>query len=84
MTLLSWIAIGLVVGTGWRLVARRYGLLEDAIVGVVGAVVFGWLFVLFTGASVVAVDPEGLLFSLLGSTLSVALARGISRGRATI
>lgn len=84
MTLISWLAIGLLVGGAWRVVARRYGLLEDAIVGVVGAVVGGWLFVLVTGISVITPTAQGILFSVLGSILAVGLARGITQGRATI
>lgn len=84
MTLLSWIAVGLVVAVVWRLAAPRYGLLEDAILGITGAVVSGWSFVLVTGSPVTAVTLQGLLASLLGSTLFIGLSRGISRGRATI
>ena len=45
MSILSWIMVGLAAGLLASLIWQGYGLLEDVIVGVVGAIIGGWLFV---------------------------------------
>ncbi len=84
MSILSWIVVGLAAGLLSGLAVEGYGLLEDSIVGVVGSIVGGWVYVTIAGADVTAFSPAGALAATLGSLLFLALSRGLTRDRATI
>ena len=66
------------------LLSRKHGLLEDAIVGAVGAVVGGFVFVELTGAPIMQVNPIDIGAAIAGAMLFIALSRGLTQGRSTI
>ena len=84
LNLLLWLVFGLVVGLLADLSAGRYGLLEDAFVGIVGSIIGGSLYSTLTGASLTQVTALGAVAALMGSMLFIALVRGLPRGRAEI
>lgn len=84
MSILVWVAVGVAAGLLANLVVRRYGLLEDTIVGVTGAVVAGWIFGTLTGAPVTHFGALDVVSSLIGSLLFIAVARGLTGGHPAI
>jgi uncharacterized membrane protein YeaQ/YmgE (transglycosylase-associated protein family) len=77
--LLSWIIIGVIAGwlTGKLMRGAGYGILMDLFLGLVGAVVGGWIF------GLLGLHAYGFIGSLTTSTVGavvlVALARFLSR-----
>ena len=69
MSFLAWIVLGLVAGyIGSKLVNRRgEGILLDILLGVVGAIIGGWLFHLFGAAGVDGLNLYSLFVAVIGS-----------------
>ena len=69
MSFLAWIVLGLVAGyIGSKLVNRRgEGILLDILLGVVGAIIGGWLFYLFGAAGVDGLNLYSLFVAVIGS-----------------
>ena len=82
MGLIAWIIVGLIAGwlAGMLMRGSGYGLLGDLLLGLIGAVVGGWLF----GLILPAAEPTGLIGSIIVATIGaivlVAIVRLI-RGR---
>jgi len=62
-----WVVVGLIVGwlAGLIMKGSGYGLVGDIALGLVGAVVGGWLF----GLAAPAAEPSGLLGSIVVATI---------------
>ncbi len=77
MGLIAWIIVGLVAGwlAGQIMKGGGYGLLGDLLLGLVGAVVGGWLFGLFTSAA----EPTGLLGSIVVATIGAIAVIFVAR-----
>ncbi len=69
MSFLAWIVLGLLAGfIGSKLVNRRgEGILLDVLLGIVGALVGGWLFRLFGAAGVSGLNLYSLMVAVIGS-----------------
>jgi uncharacterized membrane protein YeaQ/YmgE (transglycosylase-associated protein family) len=74
MSFLAWIVLGLVAGfIGSKLVNRRgEGILLDILLGVVGALIGGWLFRLFGAAGVNGLNVYSLFVAVVGSVVFLA------------
>ena len=84
MVLVIWGLAGAGAGIAANILAREYGAVEDVIVGIVGAIVFGWAFALLAGTPVTTVDPLDVASSLVGATTLILVSRGITRSRSPI
>lgn len=77
MGIIAWIIVGLVAGwlAGQIMKGSGYGLIGDLVLGLVGAVVGGWL------VSVVApsAEPTGLLGSIIVATIGAVVLIFIAR-----
>ena len=86
MGILSWIVIGLIAGWLAGLVVRGggYGILGDIIVGIVGALLGGWLAssVLHIAAGVSGINLESILVAFAGAVVLLIILRLISGRRA--
>lgn len=71
MGLVAWIIVGLVAGwlAGQIMKGSGYGLLGDLIIGLIGAVIGGWLFGLVASAA----EPSGLLGSIVVATIGAVV-----------
>ena len=71
MSVLGWIVLGLIAGfIGSRIVNKSgEGMLRDIVLGVVGAVVGGFIFNLFGASGVTGLN----LYSLLGAVAALSL-----------
>jgi uncharacterized membrane protein YeaQ/YmgE (transglycosylase-associated protein family) len=81
MSFLAWIVLGLLAGfIGSKIVNRRgEGLILDILLGIVGAVVGGWLFNKFGEAGVTGLNLYSLLVSVVGAVIVLVLYHAIRR-----
>jgi uncharacterized membrane protein YeaQ/YmgE (transglycosylase-associated protein family) len=81
MSILAWIVLGLVAGfIGSKIVNKRGdGLLIDILLGVVGAVVGGWLAGFFGLGGVSGLNLYSLAISVVGAIVVLAVFHAIRR-----
>jgi len=82
MSFLAWIVLGLLAGfIGSKIVNRRgEGIVLDVLLGVVGAVIGGWLFHSFGAAGVNGLNLYSLFVAVLGSVVLLVVYHAL-RGR---
>jgi uncharacterized membrane protein YeaQ/YmgE (transglycosylase-associated protein family) len=81
MSILAWIVLGLIAGfIGSKLVNKSgEGVVLDIALGIVGAVVGGWLFNFFGASGVSGVNLYSLLVAVIGSILVLVLYHAVRR-----
>jgi uncharacterized membrane protein YeaQ/YmgE (transglycosylase-associated protein family) len=81
MSWLAWIVLGLIAGfIGSKIVNKRGdGLFLDIILGIVGAVVGGWLFGFFGFGGVSGVNLYSLLVAVVGSVVVLVVYHALRR-----
>ena len=83
MSLFATLVVGLIAG--WLasyIMKTNTGILIDLVLGVVGAIVGGWISTLITGQSLVSdINVTSIIVSLLGAIVVIAVYRLIRRGR---
>jgi len=81
MSILAWIVLGLIAGfIGSKIVNNTgSGVILDIILGVVGAVVGGWLFGMFGGAGVTGLNLYSLLVAVVGAVVVLVVYHAIRR-----
>lgn len=85
MSIIAWILLGLVAGWLASLVMRGgYGILGDIILGIVGALVGGFLSSVLLGVPVTGFDLTSILIATLGAIIVIAIARALSPGRRAV
>ena len=88
MGILSWIIVGLIAGWLAGLVMRGggYGIVGDIIVGIVGALLGGFLAGAVFGVpnAVNGFNLTSIIVAFLGAVILVAILRAFSRGRRTV
>jgi uncharacterized membrane protein YeaQ/YmgE (transglycosylase-associated protein family) len=85
MSFIAWIVLGLIAGfVGSKIINKRgEGLILDIVLGVVGAVVGGWLFHLFGMAGVTGLNIYSLVVAVVGALVVLVIyhaLRGSKRG----
>ena len=81
MSILAWIVLGLIAGLiGSKLVNKSgEGVPLDIILGIVGAVIGGWVFNLFGAAGVTGLNLYSLLVAVIGSVLFLVVYHALRR-----
>ncbi len=81
MSYLAWIVLGLVAGfIGSKIVNKSgEGILLDIVLGIVGAVVGGWLFNTFGAAGVTGLNLYSLLVAVIGAVVFLVVYHAIRR-----
>jgi uncharacterized membrane protein YeaQ/YmgE (transglycosylase-associated protein family) len=81
MSFIAWIVLGLLAGfIGSKLVNKRgEGIVLDVLLGIVGAIVGGWLFNRFGAAGVTGVNLYSLLVAVIGAVLVLVVYHAIRR-----
>ena len=84
MSILAWIVLGLIAGfIGSKLVNKTgEGVILDIVLGVVGAVVGGWLFSMCGAHGVTGVNLYSLFVAVLGSVLVLVVYHALRSGGA--
>ena len=86
MSILAWIVLGLVAGfIGSKLVNKTgEGIFLDIVLGIVGAVVGGWLFSMFGAHGVTGVNLYSLFVAVIGAVLVLVIYHAVRGGRARV
>lgn len=81
MSILAWIILGLVAGfVGSKIVNKSgEGFFLDIILGVVGAVVGGWLFSMFGASGVTGLNLYSLLVAIIGAIVVLVAYHAIRK-----
>lgn len=81
MSILAWILLGLLAGfIGSKIVNRTgEGFLVDIGLGIVGAVVGGWLFQFFGAVGVTGLNIYSLLVAVIGSVVFLVVYHALRR-----
>ena len=80
MGILLWIVLGAIAG--WiasMLMKSSSGLVWDIVVGIVGAVLGGWVMNLFGESGVTGFNVYSLVVSVVGAVILIALLRAIHK-----
>lgn len=78
MGIILWIVFGAIVGVVASMVmGNRDGLVMDIIIGIVGAVLGGWLMSFFGKGGVTGFNLYSFLVALLGAVVLIAIVRAI-------
>ena len=81
MSLLAWIILGIIAGfIGSKVVNKTgEGLVRDLILGIVGAIVGGWLFAFVGKAGVSGLNLYSLLVAVVGSIVVLLVYHAVTR-----
>jgi len=81
MSFLAWIVLGLIAGfIGSKVVNKRgEGMFLDIILGIVGAVVGGWIFNMLGASGVTGLNLYSLLVAVIGSILFLVVYHAVAR-----
>ena len=84
MSIIGWIVLGLVAGfIASKIVNKRgEGFFMDIVLGIVGAVVGGWLFSLFGAAGVTGFNLYSMFIAVVGAIVVLVLYHAIAGQRA--
>ncbi len=83
MSFLAWIVLGLIAGfIGSKIVNKTgEGIFLDIILGIVGAVVGGWLFTLFGAHGVTGLNLYSILVAAIGAIIVLVIYHALFRRR---
>lgn len=86
MSIIAWIILGLVAGfIGSKIVNKTgEGLILDIVLGIVGAVVGGFLFSLIGAAPVTGLNIYSLLVAVVGAIIVLLIYHAVSGGRRAV
>jgi uncharacterized membrane protein YeaQ/YmgE (transglycosylase-associated protein family) len=81
MSFLAWIVLGLIAGFIASKIVNRSGegIFLDILLGVVGAVIGGWVFTRFGAAGVTGVNLSSILVAVVGSIIFLLVYHMIRR-----
>jgi uncharacterized membrane protein YeaQ/YmgE (transglycosylase-associated protein family) len=81
MSILAWLVLGLIAGfIGSKIVNKRGdGLFLDIILGIVGAIVGGYLFQMFGAHGVTGLNIYSLFVAVIGAILTLVIYHAIRR-----
>ena len=84
MGIIAWLLLGLVAGfIGSKIVNKTgEGLVMDIVLGIVGAVVGGYIFSFFGGQGVTGLNIPSLIVAVIGSIVVLLIYHAVVRRRA--
>jgi uncharacterized membrane protein YeaQ/YmgE (transglycosylase-associated protein family) len=80
MSIIAWIILGLLAGfIASQIVNQRgSGLLLDLVLGIIGAMVGGWVFSLFGAREATGLDPYSLIVATVGAVIVLLLYHALT------
>jgi uncharacterized membrane protein YeaQ/YmgE (transglycosylase-associated protein family) len=86
MGIISWLVLGLVAGliAGYLMKGGGYGLIGDIILGILGAVVGGFLSSMLLGLDVSGFNITSIVIAVVGACILIGISRAISPHRAGV
>lgn len=81
MSILAWIILGLIAGFIASKIVNKQGegILLDIILGIVGAVVGGWIFQMFGHSGVTGLNLTSLVIAVIGAVVFLVVYHAIRR-----
>jgi uncharacterized membrane protein YeaQ/YmgE (transglycosylase-associated protein family) len=85
MSIIGWIVLGLVAGFIASKIVNRHGegLMLDIGIGIVGAVIGGWLMTAFGGTGVDGFNLYSMLVAIIGAVVLLVVVHAIRGTRST-
>jgi uncharacterized membrane protein YeaQ/YmgE (transglycosylase-associated protein family) len=82
MSILTWIILGLVSGFIASKIVNKQGegILLDIVLGIVGALVGGWIFAAIGHSGVTGMNLYSILVSIIGAVLVLVVYHALTRG----
>ncbi len=86
MSVIAWIVLGLIAGFIASKIVNRAGegVLLDIILGIIGAVVGGWLFHQFGATGVTGLNLYSMLVAVIGAVVVLVIYHALFGGRRTL
>lgn len=86
MSIIGWIVLGLIAGFLASKIVNREGegILLDIVLGIVGAIVGGWLFSFLGGTGVTGFNLYSMFVAVIGAIVVLLIYHAIAGRRATI
>ena len=86
MGILAWIILGLIAGwlAGQFMKGGGYGLVGDIVLGIIGAVVGGFLASALLGLDINGFNVMSILIAFVGACIVIAISRALTRGRSPV
>ena len=83
MSIIAWIILGLVAGfIANRIVDHQGGgLIFDTVLGIIGALIGGWLFAFFGAHEVMGFDLYSLIVAIVGAVVVLLIYHGLTGTR---
>jgi uncharacterized membrane protein YeaQ/YmgE (transglycosylase-associated protein family) len=85
MTILAWIVLGLIAGwlAGVIMSGGGYGIIGDIVLGILGAIIGGWLTSIVLGQDVtLGLNLPSILIAVIGAIVLIGLSRLFTGSRA--
>jgi len=81
MSILGWIVLGLIAGFIASKIVNKAGegLVMDIVLGIVGALVGGWLFSMIGQAGITGFNLYSMLVAILGATVLLVIYHSVRR-----
>jgi uncharacterized membrane protein YeaQ/YmgE (transglycosylase-associated protein family) len=86
MSIIGWIVLGLIAGwlAGMIMRGGGYGIIGDIVLGILGAIVGGWITGLVLGADLVnGFNVISLIVAVIGAVILIAISRLFTGRRTT-
>ena len=87
MSILAWIVVGVISGWLAKLVvpgAGPGGIFGDLAVGVIGAIIGGWMWNVFGHVGATGINLPSILVAFVGSVVLLLIVRLFTRGRVAV
>jgi uncharacterized membrane protein YeaQ/YmgE (transglycosylase-associated protein family) len=86
MSILAWIVLGLIAGwlAGVLVRGSGYGVIGDILLGILGALVGGWITSALLGVDISGFNLQSLLIAVLGAIVIIAIGRLVTGRRAVV
>jgi uncharacterized membrane protein YeaQ/YmgE (transglycosylase-associated protein family) len=86
MSIIAWILLGLIAGwlAGQFMRGGGYGIVGDIVLGIVGALVGGFLSGRLLGVDVTGFNVPSVIIAFIGAVIVIAIARMLTGRRATV
>lgn len=83
MSIIGWIVLGLIAGFIASKIVNKSGegVVLDIVLGIVGAVVGGWVFTTFGMAPVTGVNIYSMIVAVVGAIIVLAIYHAVTRRR---
>ncbi len=81
MSVVGWIILGLIAGfVANRMVSRNGdGVIPDILIGIIGALIGGWLMAMLAGGDMHGFNPYSMLVAILGAAVLLGVTYAVRR-----